>query len=315
MARYTKEEQAGFAGLNGGTETCMQRLIEHVGVTRLPRFLESLDAMIADENFPDALRKQLRIFRLTCSQLHVASLEGPCRAYKRANSALETTVRQRERLRESIERNERLWKDAADGTRKAFQALQTLDVEWDAAFTQRALGLPKLLVTRTQFMLPLDIVPTEIEAFRQCRPKLTAERERIFGALNEHLATHDSYEGLAEMEALDEALRQMDRLASAHEQHVAAIFRIPPALDKASQHLRDAYKDVAIQIWTLPLAGQISLVRLLRLLFDESYERYRAKFEWLLKRPVPQKDIAKEARVTVIHDGKSFERPLAEPTL
>jgi len=316
VARYTKKEQAHFEGLNGGRESCMERLIRHVGVTRLSRLLENVNVMIADANHPEALRKELRIIRLMLGQLDDALLEFPCQVYTQAHRALETIERQMEQLQESFERDEGLWQETADNARTSFLALRALYHGWKEAKTRHVFRLPELpssVMAHDVFEPLATIVPTEIEKSLQCRFGRISERNKLFQSLNEHLSTHDDCEGLTEMEELDEALLQMDELASACHQHVAEFSRIASGLEKAQQALGDAYRGVAVEMCELPIAGQISLVRLLRLLMTDDYEGYRTDFAWLLKRPVPPKDVWKQVRVTVIDDGKSFERPLAEP--
>jgi hypothetical protein len=85
------------------------------------------------------------------------------------------------------------------------------------------------------------------------------------------------------MEALDKALAELDTFADGCAHRWSAMCEWQPQAIKANEEKKEAYARLAREIWKLPAAGQVALVRLANLLYEEAYVEFRQEFAWMLK--------------------------------
>jgi hypothetical protein len=281
MAAFKREELSRFWGLNGGHETYMQKLIQHVGTTHPSALIEICDTVVANEAAPDALRNLVRTFRLMFRELDTSLLEGPCEEYKRADTAWKAVEKPSYAYQEQLDRDTAQWAEMAAPARKLMAELQLLEADWAPQSGWERFGAP--MIRLPALSQPCPNIPAAIEEFLRSRSDLKQERDRLFAALESQLLTDDGFEGVAEMEALDKALAELDKFADECDQRWCAMWEWQPQAIEAHWARKEAYGNLAREMWKLPTAGQVALVRLANLLYEEAYVEFRQEFAWMLK--------------------------------
>jgi hypothetical protein len=299
MTTYTREQLQGLFSINGGYESYAPKLIHYIGIYGPAQLMETCDALVTNQSAPEEPRELARTFRLMFRQLNFDLFTAPCKAYQLADAAWREEERTLSAWREEFQRIDSRWEALCVPARKLMTDLGTLATAWNSQFMSEIFNctMTRLPLSASPFLS----IPGEIDDFIRYRENIQQERDGLFSALNNHLCRDDGFEGVVQMEALDGALLLLDQFVDEHIRARQAATQWSPRAEKALQAKEEAYRGIARELCTLQDAGKIALVRIARLLSLEENAEFRTGLEWLLRRPVRNRDTAEPLPVTVIN--------------
>ncbi|CAJ6493320.1 Uncharacterised protein [Burkholderia pseudomallei] len=278
MAAYTKADLDGLRSLNGGTPMYLAHLKHQVGKLGLGKLREIWTRLIESEDTPADLKSQLRTLRLMSRELDEKKLEKLAAAYQRTEKAFRSIVESDKRLCEAIAEAQIEWSATCAPGQEAMRALGQKAHEWE-------LSEPSVWRRPTiTLSLPfIHNIPAAITDYDERAVK--GERARLLEALNWRLATQESFDGVEEMEILDETLERLDAIWDKHFRGFERREEWAAKFGGAKQNFEVVKRDIATELGQkLPESGQFALVRMARLLWQDEYESCRPSFGWLLTR-------------------------------
>lgn len=278
MAVYTKADLEGLRSLNGGTPMYMAHLKHQIGTWGLRKLREKWTQLIGSKDLPADLRSQLRTLRLMSKELDENKLENLSVTYRKAEKSFRDFVQSDQRLSEVLAEAQEEWSSECPPGQEAMRTLSRRAHEWELD------ARPTWLMPRITPLLPfIHNIPALITDYDEQVVK--GERARLLEALNWRLTTHDSCEGVEEMEALDETLKRLDEIWDKHFGHRQKRDSWAVKFNKAKERFEKVKRDIATELGQrMPESGQFALVKMAEFLSREGYKQYRPSFDWLLTR-------------------------------
>ncbi|MBN3748533.1 hypothetical protein G3N96_24360 [Burkholderia sp. Se-20373] len=256
----------------------MAHLKHQIGKLGLRKLKEKWAQLIGSQDLPADLKSQLRTLRLMSKELDESNLEKLSVTYRKSEKSFRNFVESDKRLSDVIADAQAEWNTACPPGQEAMRALSRQAHEWDLD------ARPAWLRPRITPLLPfIHNIPAVITDYDEQVVK--GERARLLEALNWRLTTHDSCDGVEEMEVLDETLERLDAIWNKHFGHLQKRDSWATKFNKAKESFEKVKRDIASELGRkLPESGQFALVKMAELLSREEYEQYRPSFDWLLTR-------------------------------
>ena len=261
---------------------CIRKLVSHLGVIGFSGLLEDVNAKIADERFPEALRSELEALAFSLKKLESVELESACEAYVESLVVWHQCDFEVQQLGEGLKLVEPAWAEVAVKAQGHLDALRARSFVW-APESPRATQVSEVSLEMNAMSRTRPVtIPLKIREYEACEKELREEYDWLFQACNQH-ATHNRPEGLKELTAFEAVLEQLGKLAKTSQ--VAALNDATARRKTASTHYSGMRAAVASVVHKLPSLGGSALVRLADLLKQGEYASFQQEFAWLLPRP------------------------------
>jgi hypothetical protein len=277
-AEYTNTDFESLRSLNGGTPMYLAHLKHQVGTQGLGKLRENWTQLIESQDTPVDLKLLLRTLRLMSRGLDEIKLNQLTAVYQETEKAFRSVVEGDKRRRDAIAEAQIEWSAACAPGQEAMRALSQKVHEWKVG--ERPTWLQTMIAPPLPFFhnIPAAIVDYDEQVIK-------GERARILEGLNWHLATQELFDGVDEMEILDETLARLDAIWDRHFRQFENHEDWTANFDEAKQNFDKVKRDISTELGQkLPESGQFALVRMARLLWQDKYEPYRHSFDWLLTR-------------------------------
>lgn len=276
MTAYADLES--LRSLNGGTSMYLAHLKHQVGKTGLNNLREKWTQLIDDERIPLDLKMQLRTLRLMSRELDDENLAALSEAYQTTEPVYRSLVEGHRNLQDALGQAQLEWEATIEPGQKAMSVLNDMTREWGVQAWPDRRALSGELFRPYFHNIPNKIADYDEREIRQ-------ERTRFLEMLDWRLATHESMEGVEEMEVLDATLARLHAIWDNCHQQLAGAEDWGPQFDEAKRNFDQVKREIGTELGQkLPESGQFAMVRMARRLWQADYEDYRPDFEWLLTR-------------------------------